>query len=74
MVWAPGRLTLEVSGTSDWEEIQGQTQNMLEGLHISPGLGTLWDPSGGADEHCWGERCLGFIAQPWISGWKWMDM
>ncbi len=27
-------------GTSNWQETSGQTQNKLEGLHISSGLGT----------------------------------
>ena len=32
-------------GTSNWEETSGQTQNMLEGLHILSGL---WDLPGAA--------------------------
>ena len=47
-----------VPGYSNWEE----TQNTLEGLHISAGLGTSWDPPGGADEGLWGG--LSFTAQP----------
>ena len=45
-------------GTSDWEEIPRQTQNPLEGLYISSGLGTPRDPPGGAGECCWGEGGL----------------
>ena len=36
----------------------GQTDNTLEGLHISPGLGMPWDPPGGAEGRCRGEGCL----------------
>lgn len=34
-------------GTARWEETPGWTQNLLEGLYISTGLGTARDPSGG---------------------------
>jgi len=48
-------------GTSDWEETPRQTQNPLEGLYISSGLGTPRDPPGGAREGCWGEGSLGAL-------------
>jgi len=37
----------------------GKTQNPLEGLYISSGLGTPQDPSGGTGECGWGEGSLG---------------
>lgn len=37
---------------------------MMEGLHISPGLGTPWDPSGRAGGLCWAGVSLGFPTQP----------
>jgi len=46
-------------GTSNWEETLGQTQNPLEGLYISSGLGTPRDPPGGTRECGWGEGSLG---------------
>ena len=61
MVWAFGQdasWTLpfgEVPGSSNWQETLGQTQNTLEGLHISTGQGMLWDPPGGC--------CQGFLTQ-----------
>ena len=65
---------------SNQKETLGQTQNMLEGLYFSPGLGTPMDPPGRADEHGWGEGGLGFIPWPnatvtrlWIRCKKWMD-
>lgn len=33
---------------TNWEETSGQTQNLLEGLHISSLLGTPKDHQGGA--------------------------
>jgi len=48
----------DLPGTSDWEESLGQTQNPLEGLYISSGLGTPRDPPGGAGECYWGEGSL----------------
>ena len=45
-------------GMTDWEETQRQTQNPLEGLYISSGLGTHRDPPGGAGECCRGEGGL----------------
>jgi len=44
---------------SDWEETLQQTQNPLEGLYISSGLGTPQDLPGGAGECGWGEGSLG---------------
>ena len=38
-----------ILGKTNWEETPGQTQNSLEGLHVSFGLGTPQNPSGG----CW---------------------
>ena len=71
-------------GTSDWEETPRQTQNPLERLYISSGLGTPRDPPGGAGERCWGEGGLESPAgptasatRPRISGMKmdgWMDI
>lgn len=40
------------------------TQNLLEGLHISSGLGTLWGPPGGAGVCHWVEQGLGFSPGP----------
>jgi len=58
----------------------GQTQNPLEGLYISSGLGTPRDPPGGTGKCGWGEGSLGGPAspaatatRPWISGREWMD-
>ena len=45
-------------GTSHVEETPGWTQNLLEGLHISSGLGTPWDPPGG-DGKLQGRRMTG---------------
>jgi len=38
-----------------------QTQNPLEGLYISSGLGMARDPPGEAGECCWGEGSLGTL-------------
>jgi len=46
-------------GMSNWEETPGQTQNALEGLYISSGMGTPRDPPGGTRECGWGEGSLG---------------
>ena len=54
-------------GTSDWEETPRQTQNPLERLYISSGLGTPRDPPGGAGERCWGEGGLESPAEPTAS-------
>ena len=40
---------------SSWEEVPGQTQNTLEGLHVSSGLGTPQDPLGGTGKCHWGQ-------------------
>ena len=37
-------LQIPFPGTNNWEETPGQTQNSLERLHTSSGLGTLRDP------------------------------
>ena len=48
IIWAPGQDApwkspfRGVLATSNWEETPGQTQNMLEGSCISPGLRTPW--------------------------------
>ncbi len=54
---------------------------MLEGLHISSGLWTPWDPPRGAGKCCWGEGRLDYFAGPvatttWprIRGRKWIEM
>lgn len=38
------------------------TQNTLEGLYISSGLGKPWDPLGGAGKCCWGKGRLEYLA------------
>lgn len=47
-----------------------QTQNVLEGLHISSGLWSLWDSPEWAAECCWPEQCLCFAQLP-ISLGRW---
>ncbi|MEQ2230860.1 hypothetical protein ILYODFUR_033603, partial [Ilyodon furcidens] len=49
-----------VPGTSHWEEAQGTTQDTLEGLCLSAGLGRPWAPPGGG---VWGEGRLGVSAE-----------
>lgn len=44
--------------TSTWEETPGRAPNLLEGLCIPTGLGTLQAPPGGAGKPCWGEERL----------------
>ena len=39
-------------GTTDYKT-SGQTQNSLEGIHISSGLRTPQDSPGGAGKYCW---------------------
>ncbi|PWA26243.1 hypothetical protein CCH79_00013724 [Gambusia affinis] len=54
----------------------GKTQDTLEGLCLSAGLGTPWDSSGGAGGSDWGEGSLGFpseAATPATRGRRWMD-
>jgi len=46
-------------GMSNWEETPGQTQNPLEGLYTSSGLGTPRDIPGETGECGWGEGSLG---------------
>ena len=48
---------------SDREEASGPTQDTLEGLYLSAGLGTPRDSPGGAGGSGWGEDCLGFSAE-----------
>lgn len=48
--WVPAFGGLQ--GMSNWEEILGQTQSSVEGLHILSGPGTPWDPPGGAGKRC----------------------
>lgn len=53
---SPGHLPLEVFlAMSSWEETSEQT---LEELYISLGLGRPWDPPGAAQKCPWGEGCL----------------
>lgn len=49
-----------VQGTSSWQETPEQTQNTLEGSHISSGLGTPWESPGGAE----GENVAGLTVKP----------
>lgn len=50
MVWASGKdafwMPSRVLDKASWEEIPGQTQDTLEGLYLSAGLGMPWDPPG----------------------------
>lgn len=39
------------------------TWHMLELLRISTGLGTFWDPPGGAAKRSWGDGCLDYFAE-----------
>lgn len=41
-----------VLGKANWEETPGQTQNLLEELYISSGLGLPRDPPRGAGKFC----------------------
>ena len=59
----PGRLPGEVPGTSHWEETPGKTQDTLERLCLSAGLGTPRGPPGRAGGSGRGQGCLGFSAQ-----------
>ena len=52
-----------VSGTANREETSGSTQDTLERLYLSAGLGTPGDSPGGAGGSGWGEDCLGFPAE-----------
>ncbi|KAK3542076.1 hypothetical protein QTP86_011949 [Hemibagrus guttatus] len=61
----------DASGMSPWggvpgmphrEEAPGKTQDTLERLCLSAGLGTPWGPSGGAGGSVWGEGGLGISA------------
>ncbi|MEQ2299496.1 hypothetical protein AMECASPLE_015728 [Ameca splendens] len=45
------------------EEAQGTTQDTLEGLCLSAGLGTPWALPGGAGGGVWGEGRLGVSAE-----------
>ena len=45
------------------EETPGPTQDTLEGLYLSAGLGMPRDPPGRADGSIWGEGGLGFLAE-----------
>ncbi|KAK3526553.1 hypothetical protein QTP70_030693, partial [Hemibagrus guttatus] len=44
-----------VPGMPHWEEAPGKTQDTLERLCLSAGLGTPWGPSGRAGGSVWGE-------------------
>jgi len=67
-------------GTSNWEETAGQTQNPLEGLYISSGLGTSQDPqeepeSVAGEKEAWGALLSRLPPRPgpgreWMDGWK----
>uniref|UniRef100_A0A3B5A479 BED-type domain-containing protein n=1 Tax=Stegastes partitus TaxID=144197 RepID=A0A3B5A479_9TELE len=66
--------------SATWEETPGQTQDPLERLYLSAGLGTPRDPPGRAGKRRRGEGGLGRPAppaapatQPRISGREWMD-
>lgn len=48
-----------VPGIPIWEA----TQDMLERLYISAGLGTIRGGPRGVGEGGWGEECLGFLAE-----------
>ena len=48
---------------SNREETSGPTQDTLERLSLSAGLGTPRDPPGGAGGNSQGEGCLGFPAE-----------
>ena len=52
-----------VTGRSIWEEIPGQTQDMLEILHLSAGLGMPWNPPKVVGSCGRGEESLGFPAE-----------
>ncbi|PWA27561.1 hypothetical protein CCH79_00000087 [Gambusia affinis] len=61
-------------------EAPGKTQDTLEGLCFSAGLGMPWDSPGGAGRSGWGEGSLGLPSEaatpttrPRESGRKWMD-
>lgn len=72
-----------VSGLFHRDEAPGKTQDTLEKLHLSAGLGAPWDPTGGARESVQGEESLGFstrgaasVTRPWIKQEKmdrWLD-
>lgn len=51
-------MTWGVSGMSIWEETQRKTQDLLEKWYLSTGMGTSWDPLGGAGGGGWWEQCL----------------
>ncbi|KAJ0029315.1 hypothetical protein NQD34_004312 [Periophthalmus magnuspinnatus] len=55
--WTP--LWGGVPGMSHWEEGHGKTQETLEGLCLSTGLGMPWGPTGSV----WGEGSLGLSLQ-----------
>lgn len=57
-----------------WEQTSVLTQDTLEGLHVSAGLGTAWNSPKGTGEPGWGEGSLVFLAeaaapvtQTWLS-------
>ena len=52
-----------VSGMSNREETSGPTQDTLEGLYLSAGLGTPRDSPGRAGGSGWGEGRLGFSVE-----------
>ena len=47
--------------------VLGTTQNSLEGLYIPSGLGTPWNPPGGAAKHCLGKGGLEYPSKPFVS-------
>lgn len=57
--WTPPRGGAE--DMSNWEETTGQTENTLEGLHVTAGLGASWDPLGRAAGCGFGDGCLGYL-------------
>ncbi len=83
VMWALFRTIVvkrELSRKASQSSTMVMTQNTLEGLYISSGLGTPQDPPRGAGKRCWGEGHLDYFAEPaatvaWprISRRKWMD-
>ncbi|KAI3354196.1 hypothetical protein L3Q82_018734 [Scortum barcoo] len=87
----PGRLPREVfQACPTEEEAQGKTQDTLERLCLSAGLGTPQGPPGRAGGSVWGEGSLGISAQTaasatrprikrmkmdgWMDGWMLFHM
>lgn len=80
-VWESDKDAPELSQALDGAEVVGQTQDTVEGLHLSAGPGTSWNPPGGASGSCWGNKDPGCTAGPvptmthkdkWLQN-GWMD-